>query len=207
MPARHESLKRARKRYEGTVAAKKLHCLRQKAHRERKRNIHRQDKEPHQSQPKSNTEQQHGLSNSAPEEYVVLNKDLAGVRAKDFVQQVRSNEFVQQALPAQDSGSLENLQTIKQKTFVQPDRQNSILSVEAQTKAAMSSVTDNGSPLRTSHGIVMATAITRSHHRQSKLNDSSGKVQCDMCGAWCGPFARRGWWHRGRRTNRQGGKP
>jgi hypothetical protein len=70
-----------------------------------------------------------------------------------------------------------------------------------------SSVTDQGSPFRSGHEIVTATALTKGH-RQSKPNESLSKVQCDMCGAWCGPFARRKPWHRGRRwTNTQRGKP
>jgi hypothetical protein len=143
LPARHESLKRARIRYQNTIAAKRLHCLRQKDYRQRQRTRRRQNKQLH----------RHDLPSS--ESDVALD----------------------------------------------------ILPVDSQANFAMSSVTDHGSPLITGHGIVMATAITRSH-RQSKSNDSSGKVQCNMCGAWCGPFARRGWWHRGRRwTNRQGGKP
>jgi hypothetical protein len=70
-----------------------------------------------------------------------------------------------------------------------------------------SSVTDQGSPFGSGHEIVTAAAITKSHW-QSKPNESLSKVQCDMCGAWCGPFARRKPWHRGRRwTNTQRGKP
>jgi len=70
-----------------------------------------------------------------------------------------------------------------------------------------SSVTDQGSPFGRGYEIVTAAAITKSH-RQSKPNESLSKVQCDMCGAWCGPFARRKPWQRGRRwTNTQRGKP
>lgn len=63
------------------------------------------------------------------------------------------------------------------------------------------SVTDPGSPISMSHEIVTSTAIEGCPERlQTDLRKAkqTKQVQCDFCGSWCGPFARRRPWHRGR---------
>jgi len=187
--ARHESLKRARTRHRNTVGARRLHCLRQRNYRQRQGAKRGQDKQRHQPPVKSGTGH-HNLVNSEPEETVALNSSLEiKTMSKQSTGQDAGNDFV--------------------KTILQAASCNNALSVETTTKFDLSSVTDHGSPFGTGRGIVMTAAITKSH-RQSKPNkqSDSGKVQCDICGAWCGPFARRKPWHRGRRwTNTQRGKP
>jgi len=108
------------------------------------------------------------------------------IESKQTAQQDASNDFV--------------------KTIPQTASCNNALSIEVKTKFDLSRVTDQGSPFGSSNGIVVTAAITRSN-RQSKPSEQSNKVQCNICGAWCGPFARRKPWHRGRRwTNTQRGK-
>jgi hypothetical protein len=127
------------------------------------------------------------LVSSEPEESIALNSspDVKPM-SKQTAQQDAGNDFV--------------------KTIPQTASCNNALSTETKTKFDLSRVTDQGSPSGSSNGIVMTAAITR-NNRQSKPSEQSNKVQCNICGAWCGPFARRKPWHRGRRwINTQRGK-